>query len=74
MSPEKDTYTPGQAYVALSRVRELDKLHIVNYTRTQIQRSPTVADEMKRLRTNLLPQTPPHLFQIVTQDMLIFSI
>ena len=31
-SPEKGTYTPGQAYVALSRVRELDKLHIVNYS------------------------------------------
>ena len=50
MSPEKGTYTPGQAYVALSRVRELDKLHIVNYTRTQIQVSPTVANEMKRLQ------------------------
>ena len=36
MSPEKGTYTPGQAYVSLSRVRELDKLHIVNYTCTQI--------------------------------------
>ena len=36
MSPEKGTYAPGQAYVALSRVRELDKLHIINYTHTQI--------------------------------------
>ena len=66
MSPEKGTYPPGQAYVALSRVRELDKLHIVNYTHTQIRVSPTVADEMKRFQTNLLPQTPPHVFQIVT--------
>ena len=36
MSPEKGKYTPGQAYIALSRVRELDKLHIVNYTHKQI--------------------------------------
>ena len=50
MSPEKGTYTPSQAYVVLSRVRELDKLHIVNYTRTQIQVSATVANEMKRLQ------------------------
>ena len=38
----------------------------MNYSHTQIRVSPSVADEMKRFQTNLLPQTPPHLFQIVT--------
>ena len=46
-------------------MRELDKLHIINYTHTQIQVSPNVADKMERLQTNVLPQTPPYLFQIV---------
>ena len=65
MSPEKGIYAPGQAYVALSRVKKLVKLHIVNYTCTQIQISPNVAYQMERLWTNVLSQIPPHLFQIV---------
>ena len=66
MSPETGTYAPGQAYVALSRVRELDKLHIVNYTRTQIWVSSNVADEMERPWTNVLAQIPQYLFEIVS--------
>ena len=33
MTPAKGHYTVGQAYVAFSRVTQLDKLHIINYTR-----------------------------------------
>ena len=36
MTPSKGHYTVGQAYVAFSRVMQLDKLHIINYTREQI--------------------------------------
>ena len=32
MTPVKGKFTPGEAYVAFSRVRTLDKLHIINYT------------------------------------------
>ena len=35
-TPSKGHYTVGQAYVAFSRVTQLDKLHIINYTRKQI--------------------------------------
>ena len=37
MSPKKGRFSGGQAYVAFSRVRELCKLHIVNYSREQIR-------------------------------------
>ena len=36
MTPGKGHYTVGQAYVAFSRVTQLDKLHVINYTRKQI--------------------------------------
>ena len=36
MTPAKGHYTVGQAYVAFSRVTQLDKLHIINYTKEQI--------------------------------------
>ena len=45
MCPSKGQFSAGQAYVAFSRVHELCKLHIVNYTHTQIRVSPNVAKE-----------------------------
>ena len=33
MTPSKGYYSEGQAYVAFGRVTQLDKLHIINYTR-----------------------------------------
>ena len=32
MTPAKGKFKPGEAYVAFSRVRTLQKLHIINYT------------------------------------------
>ena len=52
--------------MAFSRVREVSKLYIVNYTRTQIKVSQNVGKEMERLCTNVLPEMPQHLFQQVT--------
>ena len=34
MTPAKGKFRPGEAYVAFSRVRTLETLHIINYTRT----------------------------------------
>ena len=65
MTPAKGRYKPGEAYVAFSRVRTLEKLHIINYTQNQIHMSEHVEKEMERLRKNILPQMPLNLFQNV---------
>ena len=63
MTCAKDNFIPGEAYVAFSRVKTLEKLHIINYTQSQIHVSEHVEKEMKRLRKNILPQMPSNLFQ-----------
>ena len=65
MTCAKGKFKPGEAYVAFSRVRTLEKLHIINYTRSQIHVSEHVEKEMKRLRKNILPQMPSNLFKDV---------
>ena len=62
MTPAKGKFKPGEAYVAFSRVRTLQKLHIINYTQNQIHVSEHVEKEMRRLRKNILPQMPSYLF------------
>ena len=74
MLPSKGTFPPGQAYVAFSRVTQLEKLHIVNYNCAQIKVSPHIADEMKRLCTNCVPQLQHNLFKIVKSDVNIVHI
>ena len=53
MAHAKGKFKPGVAYVAFSRVRTLEKLHITNYTQSQIHVSEHVEKEMKRLRENI---------------------
>ena len=65
MTPAKGKFRPGEAYVAFSRVRTLQTLYIINYTRNQIYVSEHVEKEMKRLRKNILPQMPSYLFHDV---------
>ena len=48
MTPSKGHYSVGQAYVAFSRVTQLDKLHIINYTRKQIHFSHHAEKEMEK--------------------------
>ena len=62
MTPAKGKVKPGEAYVAFSRVRTLEELHIINYTQSQIQVSEHVEQVMKRLRKNILPHMPSNLF------------
>ena len=65
MTPAKDRFKPGEAYVAFSRVITIDNLHIINYTQNQIHVSEHVEKEMERLRKNILPQMPSNPFHNV---------
>ena len=74
MTSAKDKFRPGEAYAAFSRVRTLQKLHIINYTQNQICVSEHVEKEMKRLRKNILPQMPSYLFHDVPGGVKVLHI
>ena len=74
MSPSKGRFSAGQAYVAFSCVRELNKLHIVNYTRSQIRVSPHVEAEMARLQENRLQFTKPLLYTNKRKDFCLLHV
>ena len=69
MSQSKERFSPGQAYVAFSRVCELDKLHLIKYTWEQIKVSPSVAGEMDRLHKKVLPKIPQNLFYSIDKQL-----
>ena len=74
MSQSKGRFSSGQAYVAFSRVRELNKLHIINYTRSQIKVSPHVETEMARLQANKLEIAKPLLYSSNKHDLSVLHI
>ena len=70
MTPSTGHYTVGQAYVAFSRVTQLDKLHIINYTKKQICVSQHAEKEMERLCINTLLLMPQCLFDLIQKETL----
>ena len=74
MTPAKGIFKPGEAYVAFSRIRTIEKLHIINYTQNQIHVSEHVEKVMERLRKNILPQMPSNLFQNVVGGVKLLDI
>ena len=74
MTPAKGKFKPGEAYVAFSRVRTINKLHIINYTQNQIHVSEHVEEKLKRLRKNILPQMPSNLFQTLPGGVKLLTI
>ena len=51
-------FSAGQAYVAFSRVKTLQGLHILNFNPLSIKKSTDVQNEMARLNTRLLQTVP----------------
>ena len=74
MTPAKGHYTVVQAYVAFSRVTQLYKLHIINYTRKQIHVSQHAEKEMERLCKNTLPPIPECLFDLIQKQIYILHL
>ena len=74
MTPSKGHYSIGQAYVAFSRVTQLDKLHIINYTRKQICVAQHAEKEMERLCQNTLPPMPECLFDLVQKEIYLLHL
>ena len=74
MTPPKGHYSVGQAYVAFSRVTQLDRLHIINYTRKQICVSQHAEKEMERLHQNTLPPMPQCIFDLVQREIYLLHL
>ena len=53
MTCAKGKFKPGEAYVAFSRVKTLDKLHKINYTQSQIHVSEHVEKDEKTKEKHL---------------------
>ena len=69
MSRDKGPFSEGQAYVAFSRVRTCEGLHLINYDRHQICASRKVRNEMERLRKDRrLPTIPRSLLWSCSDD------
>ena len=64
MDLKKGRYQAGQAYVALSRVRSLENLHILHYNRIQIKSSKLVQRELNRLRDTCMIEDDAPFFHM----------
>ena len=56
-------FSPGQAYVAFSRVKTLAGLHILHFNSKAIKKSIDVENEMVRLNSKTLPPLPDLLHE-----------
>ena len=74
MSPKKGRFSGGQAYVAFSCVRELCKLHIVNYSREQIGVAEHAEEEMHRMCQDTLVCAFDNIFTLGKSDINILHL
>ena len=73
MAYSKGKFSPGQAYVAFSRVKQLEHLHILNYNRKQILVNEKAVREMQRQGKELLPPMEKPLASVAdkTQNFIL---
>ena len=69
MTSAKGRFKSGQTYVAFSHVHDVSKLHVINYTHSQIHVCEYVPKEMERLRKNRIPEMPLSLFDLHTDSL-----
>ena len=67
-------FSPGQAYVAFSRVKTLQGLHICNFNPTAIKSSIKVKEEMTRLNTKLVKFIPDLKFLSLASNYITLSL
>ena len=58
-------FSPGQAYVACSRVKNMQGLHITNFNVAAIKKSVKVEAEMERLANRLVEPIPIHYLSCI---------
>ena len=67
-------FNAGQAYVAFSRVKTLQGLHILNFNTSAIKKSDAVEEEMARLNDKLLPPLPQLQCRLLSDSHITISL
>ena len=67
-------FSPGQAYVAFSRVKTLQGLNICNFSPTAIKKSDKVHEEMTRLNTKLVKVVSDLKFMSLPSNYITLSL
>ena len=68
MDLSDQVFCPGKAYVALSRVKSLENLHLIAFTKEAIKVSTKCLEEINRLRKTFRPDLPQYAVPCAKQS------